>query len=166
MRDKKLPVAHLPQNVQSMELRLKQAQKVQSTMGFRTLNDLMQNFDHVAPCYHKVLKKQLFRASAEEVQVGSVEGIKAELQLFIDDGVRFPFQCWLEAVAFQRGIGDYDAALKAVEEVAPNKMSRSNWKKKLQIMQVNAQRMSVIAPSTRTLGELYDELRTKVLSTK
>jgi hypothetical protein len=146
------------------ELRWKKAQKIQEVTQMKTLRDLLQNMDHVKSCYNTAMQKQIFKRDLDGVYVMSVEGIKEELLYFKAQGSRFYFTNWLRAVAMQRGIGDFDAAVQAVQEVAGNRMTASRHKKALEEYRLEADRLELFAPSRRNIGELYSELRTKVLA--
>jgi hypothetical protein len=163
MQRKKLNAAQVPANTQTFELQLKKAQKIQTAGELRTVADLMQNFDHLKKVYRSTLKKQLFNTQFSQLQLSSVEGVKNEIEYFIHSGEPRPFHSWMNAVALQRGIDDYDVAMQAIDELAPTRERKKQWRDKLQKARVDALKLQAISPSRRPIGELYEELEKKLL---
>jgi hypothetical protein len=110
------------------------------------------------------MRQALFSRAPKEIQLMTINSVKEEIHAFIARGDRYWFQSWINATAYQRGIPDYNAVVQAIHEVAPNRMAARRNILKLQQARLDSDRLVVIAPCKRSIGELYDELKNKVLS--
>jgi hypothetical protein len=164
MRRRKQPVVGLPRNSMRFEWRGLKPRKVRDTLGMKTAGDLLEGFDHVQATYKRLLEDQLFKRDVSNLEFQSVKDIEAQLAVFIQAGRRYPFTAWLEAVALDRGVSDFEAVKKAVDNSFSNRAARRKIHKKLEAARLDAVTLRTVAPSKRAMGELYTELKTKVLS--
>ncbi len=161
---KKRDVSDVPYNTFRAEWRGLKPKKVTETFGFRTVKELLENQGKVCSTYQAVMRDQLFNRTPSEISLMTVRSIQEELEIFITRGDRYPMQNWLKAVAFRRGISNFEAAEQALKQCAPNRMTAYRWAKILREAQMEAKALDVLAPSKRTVASLYQELQDKVLS--
>jgi hypothetical protein len=150
-------------NTIRFEHRLLNRRKVKDTTGIETVSDLLSDLGHVEDCYRKSMKKLLFKAeSVADTQPVTVMEIEAELQYFIDQGGHW-FERWIKARGLRVNANDYESILKAADNIAPNREALRRIRNTLKDARMDALNLEKVAPSKKTLGQLYTELQAKVL---
>ncbi len=166
MKHDKLSIVGLPANIVRFEHRAKQAAKVRDDFEFHIVKDMTSNFDHIPVVYRKVMQKNIFSHSVADVESMQSGQLKDEMLLYYNTGARNWWQHYLSAVAL-RGLqekADLDVIIGALDEVDEDKDRRSRLKKKLRSISLDEKFKAMSAGSSRTVGELYQELQDKVLS--
>ncbi len=168
MKYDKLSTAGLPKNSIRFEWRALESAKVREKLGFGTVKELLANFGHVRTVYNEVMKEHIFShsvADVEAVQTGELERV---LEHFQASGARNWVQASLNLVSQSLLLEKtpIDAILDAVDKSGGDKMQRSRLKKHLHQAQRDAKFLQLLPGTSRTTGELYEELREKVLSVK
>ncbi len=164
MRMKKHSVSGLPSNVMTAEMRFLKRQKIIETFGFENVGDLLDNFDHVGMVYNRIMSNQVFKARPADIQLITIDGYQRELERFRDSGKRYWFKEWNVASNLQRGVSDYPALIQAVKNMELTRATRDRMVKELREGWLDARLNRVERPSTRPMGEIYDEIKTKVLA--
>jgi hypothetical protein len=141
------------------------ASKVQSTLDMKTVGDLLAGYDHVAQVYKKNIKKQLFRRDVGELAALTVGQVEDELRYFKEDlNKRYWYRSWIIANGHRAVAVDAEAVKRAVGAVAGNRMMANRINKQIEEARLDAIALDVLRPSKRPLGELYAELKEKVLA--
>lgn len=165
MRLKGLDVRDLPENTIRFEHRLLNAQKVRSALEISTVGELWEGYDRVREHFRKSMSETLFRYEVQEIEVLSGNQLKQEMLFYKDRAGRYWFQRYLEAVGL-------DTLLQKVEfstllDVLGELCERT-WvwrlKKRLEQTQLELSMLRQAYPLRRTTGQLYAELRRKVLA--
>ncbi len=164
MRNRKESVAGLPSNVMTAEMRFLKHQKIVETLGFDTVDDLLENFEHVGTVYRKIMSNKVFKARPADIQLITIDGYQRELERFRDSGTRYWFKEWAHASNLQRGVSDYPALIQAVKNMELTRATRDRMVNELREGWLDARLNRVERPSTRPMGEIYDEIKTKVLA--
>jgi hypothetical protein len=158
----KQPVAHLPTNSLRFEVRALKGRKVRDWLGIENAGELPGALDHVRDCYNGMMEKHLFRPELSERHVLSAKTIELQLRQ-AKSTERFWFRSWLSALAMQQLAQDLEAVKEAVAAVTDSRTQRSRILRELEQARVDAAALQILGPSKRPLGELYSELREKVL---
>jgi hypothetical protein len=165
MQHDKLSVAGLPRNSIRFEHRMLKSKKVRDTLSFRNVTDLLENYDTIASTYQQTMKKQLFRYEPAEVETILASEIESDMRFFVAKENRESLSSYLKCYGLhcllQRTT--METVLCAVENVYASRMQKSRMKSQLTKMRFEGQAMRVPGPSKRTTGQLYAELREKVL---
>ncbi len=165
MEHRRLSVLKVPANSLRFEFRMLKPRKVQNMLEMRSVADLLDGYDHVATVYQQHLHKQLFQRSVSDVARLSARQVKEELRYYKDVlGKRFWFNSWLMASGMRAVALDADALKQAVEDVAGNRETARRAFRQIEAARLDAVALEIIAPSKRPLGELYSELKSKVLA--
>ncbi len=168
MTRRKKNVSRVPRNVARFEHRLLKARKVRDALGLSTAADLLIGFDEVKKGYVTAMEKQLFRDSPAEIISATAADYESQLRHLLRDSSsaknRPAFvESYVIALGFRQLSADRDAFLQAVENVSESRMTLHRTRKKLRQAEIDALGLEQIAPSKRTLGELYRELEREVL---
>jgi hypothetical protein len=166
MHHDRLPVVGLPGNSIRFEHRMKQAQKVRDTLSFSNVRELFEDYSRIDAVYRETMKKQLFKYSVPEVEVMFASELKTRLRFYQEHyGARW-FQKFLMEFGLQSLLQkmSMETVIDAVDEVGENKMKKSRIKRDLQQMRFASATLSLVPSSSRTNGELYDELEAKLLA--
>jgi hypothetical protein len=146
------------------EFRMLKARKVQDTLSMKSVEDLLAGYDHVEAVYKQHLHKQLFHRSVSEAAVLTARQIEEELSYYKNElGRRFWLNSWLMAQGMRAAACDADALKQAVRNVAGNRMTAARVCRQIEDARLDAVALEIIRPSKRPLGELYGELKSKVL---
>jgi hypothetical protein len=165
MRHDKLPVAGLPANVLRGELRFLKSNKVRDALSMKSVRDLVENYEEVRRVYQDTMSKQLFRVSTTGSTVMVESALKEEMAFFqerygrewLDAYFRtFGLHCLLQKASIETVVG-------VVDELTENRMAKSRMKNKLSKLRFDAEALYPATGSKRTVGELYDELREKII---
>lgn len=165
MAHDKLSVAGLPGNSLRCEMRLLESRKVRDVLSMASVKDLIENYQNVRVAYEATMKKQLFRYDASDVETIVTSELREQMMYFRENYGRnwhdyFWKMCGLHAVLQRCSI---EAVMSAVEDVAENRMKRSRLKSSLTRMRFESESVRCLGKSKRTTGQLYAELREKVL---
>ncbi len=165
MEHRRMSVLQVPQNSLRFEFRMLKARKVQDMLEMRSVADLLDGYDHVRTVYQQHLHKQLFQRSISDVAVLTARQVEEELSYYKDTlGRRFWLNSWLMAAGMRAVALDADALKQAVKNVAGNRVTAARACRQVEAARLDAVALEVIRPSKRPLGELYGELKSKVLA--
>ena len=159
----KLRTDGLPANALRMELRAMKAQKVRSLFGLRTVRELRDGLDHVRDVYRSEMEKQLFKHELPEATLLSRAELVEQLTA-AKEGSRFWFQTWLQAWAMEQLAPEAAALKDAVRQVADNRETANRVCRQIEQGEREGLALRAVGPSKRTWGDLYNELRDKVLA--
>lgn len=163
LRHLKQSVAGLPPNSLRMELRALKAAKVREMFGFSTVAELLDGLDHVRAVYRGQMESQLFRHELPEDSVLSRADLVEQLKA-AQDGSRFWYRSWLETWAMGQIAPQAEALKDAVRLVAPNRITAHRIVRQIEQAEREGMALKKVGPSSRTWGDLYGELRDKVLA--
>jgi hypothetical protein len=139
----------------------------ESLDGIRSVKDLLAGYDQVHATYREAMNKQLFSRSVSDISSTTATGLHAEMLRARDASAglsgRFWFENWLKARAVAALVDDLDVVREAVAMMTDNRATQLKINRKLEAAQMDAAAMRIIGPSKRTVGELYTELKSKVL---
>jgi hypothetical protein len=164
MRRNKHSIEGLPPNSLRFELRALKMQKVRAWLSFRDAGELVGNLDHLEHQYRVAMEKQLFKGEvtqgAKFTHGQALQELEAAKEHF---GVR-----WFERLLLAKGceaLGpDKEVWKAALLEAAGTRQAAYKMTKKLEAAKLDAMATSILGSSGRPLGELYTELREKVLA--
>jgi hypothetical protein len=163
MRRAKLRVDGLPRNSLRMELRALKAAKVRELFGLRTVAELRDGLDHVRQVYRSEMEKQLFKHELPEESLLSRSDL-VEQMTAAREGSRFWFRAWLEAWAMEQLAPEAAALKDAVRQVAETRQVGNKIVRQIEQAEREGMALRQVGPSRRTWGDLYNELREKVLA--
>jgi hypothetical protein len=165
MEARRVSVLKVPANSVRFEFRMLKARKVQDMLGMRSAADLLNGYDHVRTVYQQHLHKQLFQRSISDVAVLTARQVQEELSYYKDTlGRRFWIRDWLAAAGMRAVARDVDAIKQAVTNLAGCRVTAAKACRQIEAARLDAVALQVITPSKRPLGELYGELKSKVLA--
>jgi hypothetical protein len=164
MRRNKRSIEGLPLNSMRFEMRALKGQKVRSWLGISTAAELVSNLDHVQAQYRVAMEKQLFKAELSERSRLTRGQVAAQMQAAQETCGRYWFDAWLRSVAINSMSDDLDAVRAAIVDVTGSRKNGYKFLSKLEAAKLDATAMKVLGSSKRPLGELYSELREKVLA--
>jgi hypothetical protein len=165
MEHDKFSIAGLPRNSIRFEHRMLKSKKVRDALNFRSVADLLESYDTIASSYEQTMRKQLFRYEPAEVETIMASEMEAEMRFFKEKYGRNSLSLYLKCYGLHSmlQLTNMETILGAVESVFDCRMQKSRMKAELTKMRFDTQAMRVLGPSKRTTGQLYDELRQKVL---
>ena len=164
MQHRKCNIAGLPDNSIRFEHRMLKAKKVRDTLEMRTVSDLLSAPDHVRDTYHKIMEKQLFKLSVEEIEIFTPSQVENLMQATRDSGHRDYVLRSVAALAIAAGVVDAEMICKASDNVASNRMTALRNRRIMKRVQMDAAALQQAGTSKRTLSDLYSELQRGVLS--
>ncbi len=164
MKAKKVQTKGVPSNSIRFEKRLTNSRKIKSASGLVTVADLLDGFDVLQPDYEKAMRGTLFKVKPQATPAMTIEEAEAGLRYFKEQGKRYWMDDWLNAFAMSAiaDLAPIEIVTQAVENVAGHRMASNRMKKKLEQLHLNAAALKAAA-GRRTFGDLYWELRAKVL---
>ncbi len=165
MEHDKFSIAGLPRNSIRFEHRMLKSRKVRDALNFRSVADLLESYDSIASSYQQTMKKQLFRYEPAEVETIMASEIEAEMRWFKGKYGRESLSLYLKCYGLHSLLQktEMETILGVVEKVYDSRLKKSRMKAELLKMRFDTQSMRVLGPSKRTTGQLYAELREKVL---
>lgn len=164
MRRNKHSVEGLPPNSLRFELRALKMQKVRSWLGIENAGELVANLDHIEHEYREMMRKQLFKGEVSQAAKLTQGQFQERIEAAKEHGGREWFSKLLLAHAYNALGGDVEALKAALSEVGGSRQAVHKMTKKLEEAHLDAVAMSIQGSSRRPLGELYTELREKVLA--
>ncbi len=165
MEHDKFSIAGLPHNSIRFEHRMLKSRKVRDALNFRNVTELLESYDSIASSYEQTMKKQLFRYEPAEVETIMASEMEAEMRFFKGKYGRESLSLYLKCYGLHSllQLTTMETILGTVEKVFDCRMKKSRMKAQLTKMRYDTQAMRVLGPSKRTTGQLYQELREKVL---
>jgi hypothetical protein len=165
MEHDKFSIAGLPRNSIRFEHRMLKSRKVRDALNFRNVTDLLESYDSIVSSYQQTMKKQLFRYEPAEVETIMASEIEAEMRWFKGKYGRESLSLYLKCYGLHSLLQktEMETILGVVEKVYDSRLKKSRMKAELTKMRFETQAMRVLGPSKRTTGQLYAELREKVL---
>jgi hypothetical protein len=159
---KKHNVDKLPKTLR-FEQRFKTSAKVKSYLGMTCISEVVANLDHIADRYKDSMRSNLFKLDVFEYEVTTTQQFVSELNALKHLHVS-PIQSYLMLRGYQAVANSEDAFLAAIAEVYDNRMSVSRAKKKLHALKMETMSLEPAQRGRKTSSNLYEELKTKVLS--
>ncbi len=163
MRRQKISVAGLPANSLRMELRSLTGRKTREMFGFSSVAELRDGLDHVPTVYRAQMEAQMFRHELPDELLLSRPDLVAQLEAARDASPRW-FSTWWKAWAMHQLAPEMEAVKYAVRVVSPNRMTAHRIIREIEQGEREGLALEHIGASKRTWGELYNELRDKVLA--
>jgi hypothetical protein len=163
MRRQKISVAGLPANSLRMELRSLTGRKTREMFGFSSVAELRDGLDHVSTVYRAQMEAQMFRHELPEDLMLSRADLVEQMEA-ARDGSRYWFRTWLQAWAMRELAPDMEAVKHAARVVSPDRKTAHRIVRELEQGEREGLALQKIGGSKRTWGELYNELRDKVLA--
>jgi hypothetical protein len=163
MRRAKVPVAGLPVNSVRAELRALKASKVRELFGIERAGELVDSLDHIRAVYRSHMEEQLFKHELPDDPALSRSDLVEQLTV-CKERSRFWYRAWCTGYAMQQLARDADALKYAVRVVASDPKTARRIIKEIEQGEREGLALQQVGPSSRTWGELYDELREKVLA--
>jgi hypothetical protein len=165
MLAKKQKPTGVPKNAIRFERRMLNSRKIKTASGLETVKDLLDGFDVLRPDFDKAMRTALFKTQPKSTPALTVEEAEAGMLHFKDQGGQW-MEGWLRAFAMSQiaDIADIRIVTQAVENVAGNRMASTRMRRKLEQLHLDVSMLKTVSPGRQTLGDLYFELRTKVLN--
>jgi hypothetical protein len=166
MKRDKLSVAGLPPNTIRFEMRLLQSQKIKDVLSVSSARELLENYDAITTAYETTMKKQLFSYSVRDVDAMFASDLKAEISWFKENTGRNYQQHWLIGLALKH-LAQRDAletVLDVFSELEADRMKLSRIRKSMRKAHFDVEALRSTGTSTRSTGQLYNEMREKVLN--
>ncbi len=165
MQQRKVALDGVPDHPLRFEWRLLKGRKVRESLGgISSVADLLAGYDHVRQSYVATMEKQLFHRSVKEITTITASTLIDQLNTLKAANKRYWFDDFLRAHGLSAVLSNMDAVHYAVKAVSDNPSTRRKIMRKLDAAQMDAALMKIVGPTERTLGELYTELKSKVLS--
>jgi hypothetical protein len=163
MRRAKVPVAGLPVNSVRAELRALKASKVRELFGIERAGELVDSLNHIRAVYRSHMEEQLFKHELPDDPALSRSDLVEQLTV-CKERSRFWYRAWCMGYAMQQLARDADALKYAVRVVASDPKTARRIIKEIEQGEREGLALQQVGPSSRTWGELYDELKEKVLA--
>jgi hypothetical protein len=164
IRDK-LSVAGLPPNTIRFEMRLINSQKVRDTLSVTTARELLEHYDDVARVYRATMEKQLFCHTVNAVETMFASDVEAQLRQFRAMAGRNWVAEWVTFRGWQdiQRTMSMETLLGVIEKLEVDKNQLSRVRYNMKKARFDTETMRSAGPSKRTTGQLYEEMREKVL---
>jgi hypothetical protein len=163
MRSNKHSVEGLPPNSLRFEIRALKMQKVRAWLSFRDAGELLGNLDHVEHQYRAAMEKQLFKGEVTQASKLTQGQVHDQLVAVKEHYGQLRLEKYLLAVAYNALGSDIEVLKAAIAELAPSRQAAYKMNKQLEAAKLDATATCILGSSRRPLGELYTELREKVL---
>lgn len=166
MRAKGQDTSGLPENTIRFEHRLLNARKVENTLGVATVSDLWTNYDRVKETFLKVVGDSLFKHEVEDIEIVTGRQLKEELLFYKS---RYGLQ-WFQRFLKVKGLeyllqkADMETVLEVVNELSEDRKKAWRLAKELVETRFELAMSQLAGSSLRTTGQLYAELKRKVLA--
>jgi len=165
MQSRGMQVGGYPQNTIRFEYRLKNSRVCERELGFSTVKKLVNNLDDLQKKYQDALSKSIFSLDVGDVNILASQ----ELQAWMQSYANLYGDTWLSR--FLRDFGSYHLARMAGDEVVKIVMAcvigdRVKLWKAIRYFEQAKQdfELSSQTDNDKTLADLYDELRQKVMA--
>jgi hypothetical protein len=165
IRDK-LAVAGLPSNTIRFEMRLLKSQKVRDTLSVASARELLEKYDALIEMYERTMKKQLFSYSVDAVDAMFASDMKSEMAWFQEAVGRNWLDTWIKACGwkFITQHTTLETVLQVVDELESDRNKMSRIRSKMNKTRFDLEALRCVGPSTRTTGQLYQEMQEKVFA--
>jgi hypothetical protein len=158
-----LDISKLSQTIR-FEQRWTKSEKVKTILGgMTTIGEISKNLDIVEQQYKLSMKKHIFRMDSFKPDLGTALQVEKELMFFFERGDRYWFENWQKAFGY-RFYPSQEAVIEAVNNMPINRTSIYKIKQKLYKTQMEAMALEPVIRGRKTSGQLYEELKKKVLS--
>jgi hypothetical protein len=166
MQRDNLSIEGLPPNSIRFEMRLLKSQKVRATLEVKTARELLESYGAIVEAYERTMKKQLFSHSVDAVDAMFASDMRDEMLWFQQTHGRNWLDTWVKACGwkFITQHTTLETVLDVVDELESDRMKMSRIRSKMDTSRFNVEALRCIGPSTRTTGQLYEEMREKVFS--
>jgi hypothetical protein len=165
MRQRDVSTDGLPEHPLRVEWRMMNGRKIRESLGgIGTVAELLEGYGEVRSSYQRVVREQLFKRSVKELATLSASTVIAEWDFLKAANRRYWLDDWLKARGVATVMSQMDVVLEALKDAADNRMTVLRFKRKLEAAEMDAAAMNIIGPSRRSVGDLYTELKTKVLA--
>jgi hypothetical protein len=154
----------LPPHPLRFEARALKMQKVRAWLGIENAGQLPDALPHIEQQYREMMRKQLFKGEVGQAAALTQGQVREQLAAAKELGGRYWVDDWLRAVAINSMSGDLDAVKAAIQDVAGTRQNALKMTNKLEKAKLDATATCILGSSKRPLGELYSELRDKVLA--
>lgn len=175
MQSKNISTKDYPKNVIRFENRLLKARKIKDSLGMSKVIELfsIDGYEHVREKFKHNMEKNIFKYTSTEININSTKKIEQDLLYFMS----MYKENWLDRYLKTMGIttlnNDFgrEALRKALENVMPDDINKNTRKSKLDRLtrKINEAETDLLMMSNsqvqdKTIVNLYDELKTKVLA--
>jgi hypothetical protein len=166
MQRDKLSVDGLPSNSIRFEMRLLKSQKVRDTLDVKSARELLESYDAIVQAYERTMKKQLFSYTVRDVEAMVSSDIRAEVQWFQDTYGRNFEDYWLKAcgLKYLTARTTLETVIAVLDELGADRSKKSRMRSKMDKSRFDVEALRCVGPSTRTTGQLYEEMREKVFA--
>jgi hypothetical protein len=166
MRYKKHSTQGLPKRSMRAELRLKKSAVVKATLGLETVRDVMKEFGAIHQVYVTSMEESLFKYSPHEVECLMADDIATDMRHFKEIHGRQWLQMYLQAYGLFSLMEktSMELVIEVVKDLSDNRMQASRVSNKLQQLRANTELSQTMSGNKRTTGELYRELKDKILA--
>jgi hypothetical protein len=157
-----LDISKLAQTIR-FEQRWTKSEKVKTIFGgISTIGEIAKNLDVVEQQYKLSMKKHIFRLDSFKPDLGTALQVEKELMFFFERGDRYWFENWQKAFGY-RFYPSQEAVIEAVNKMPINPRTVHKIKQKLYKTQMEAMALEPVIKNRKTSGQLYEELKIKVL---
>lgn len=166
MFKKKKNVDGLPKDTGRFELKTENRRSIEKALGFDTLSELLKNLDVLAPVYKKSMEDLIFRYGSKDIELFLMNDIEADLRAIKASGSKFWLREYLMTVGMMTVLErvTLDNFGEVVGKVADSRSTKTKTLNTLDELKHNMQRMEKPKGKRATNGQLYQELREKVLA--
>jgi len=165
MQSRGVEIAGFTANTLRFEYRLKNSRVCERELGVSTVKNLVKNLDNLPVKYNDALSKSIFSLRVDEINILASQ----ELQNWMQSYANLYGDTWLSR--FLRDFGSYHLARMAGDEVVKIVMAcvigdRVKLWKAIRYFEQAKQdfELSSQTDNDKTLADLYDELRQKVMA--
>jgi hypothetical protein len=147
---------------------LLKSQKVRDTLSIISARELLEHYDDVTRVYQETMEKQLFSYAVRDVDAMFHSDMKAEMAWFQETMGRNWLDQWVKACGwkFITQHTTLETVLGVVGELESDRMKLSRVRQGMKKARFDVEALRCVGPSTRTTGQLYSEMREKVLNQK
>ncbi len=161
---KKHSIEGLKRNVLRFEARALKMQKVRAWLGIESAGQLPDALPTIESAYRELMRKQLFKGEVSQASKLTQGQVREQLAAAKEHCGQRWFEAWWHAVAVNVLGDDLEAVKAAIHEQASTRQAALKMCKKLEDAKLDAMATCILGSSKRPVGELYSELREKVLA--
>ncbi len=165
MRHREVSLEGLPDHPLRVEWRMMNGRKIRDSLGgIATAGDLVAGYDQIDQSYKRTMHEQLFKRSVKEFSGLSASIMVEQWNVLKAANRRYWIDDWLKALGVATVISQMDVVLEALYRETGNRMTVLKFKRKIEAAEMDAVAMNITGPNRRSVGDLYTELKQKVLS--
>jgi rubrerythrin len=130
------------------------------------VRELLEHYDDVARVYQETMEKQLFSYSVRDVETMYASDIEAQIKYFQATAGRNYVAEWVTSRGWQdiTKQSSMETVIAVIEKCEPDRKKLSRVKKSMRKSRFDSEALRSAGTSTRTTGQLYEEMREKVLN--